>query len=61
MADPQMCAAFACRERATTTRKVERLKRRENPAVDGWAMGDPVWVVVCETHRTAPDYQLDLG
>ena len=56
-----ICAAYACRERATATRTVARLRRRETPHVDGWAIDEPVTVHVCEHHRTAPDHALDLG
>ena len=56
----RICAAFTCRERAVTTRSIARVRRRENPSVDGWAMAKPGTVHVCEHHLTAPEYQLDL-
>ena len=58
---PRVCAAFVCREWATTSRTVPRVRRRETPHVDGWVMAEPVVVFVCEAHRSAPEYQLDLG
>lgn len=61
MEPSRICAAFACRERATTMRSVARVRRRENPSVDSWAMAETVTVHVCQHHRTAPEYALDLG
>ena len=61
MTSPRVCAAYVCDAPATTTRSITRLRRRENPATDGWALDEPVTIHVCAHHITAPSYQLDIG